>query len=183
LFLKSALLRNDEVRAATAERFRAAGLDPERLVMEGSSPFEEYLKAYHAVDIVLDPFPYTGGTTTAQALWMGVPVLTLAGDRLLGRQGEAMLRVLGLDDWVARDDTDYLQRAVRHAGSINALAVLRAGLRARMETSPLMDAPRFAVDLEAAFRDMWSRWCAASAGSGGPLTAASRHPDDAGVAP
>ncbi len=82
LFLKSPQLRNEAFREATAERFGAAGLGADRLLMEGRSPFDEYMRAYNGVDIVLDPFPYTGGTTTAQALWMGVPVLTLAGHGL-----------------------------------------------------------------------------------------------------
>ena len=166
LLLKSAQLGSDRSRAAMAERFRAAGLATSRLVIEGSSPFEDYLTTYNRVDIVLDPFPYTGGTTTAHALWMGVPVLTLAGDRLLSRQGASMLRMLGLDDWVARNEADYQRLAIGHAGNIYLLSALRASLRARLEASPLMDASLFATDMEAAFRGMWSRWSSAEPASG-----------------
>lgn len=159
LFLKSHRLDTAQVRDNLTERFRAAGLDPERLILEGPSRYEDYLAAYARVDIALDPFPYTGGTTSIESLWMGVPVLTLAGDRLLARQGESMLRALGLDDWIAADEADYLARAVRLAAAPGELEPLRAGLRARLEASPLMDAPRFASDLEQAFRGMWTHWC------------------------
>ncbi len=162
LFLKTAALASEPVREAIRRRFRDAGLDPARLILEGESPYAEYLGAYARVDIALDPFPYTGGTTSIEALWMGVPVLTLAGDRLLSRQGEGMLRALGLDDWVASDEADYLEKAVGHAGLLDSLKALRAGLRPRLEASALMDAPRFARDLEAVLRGMWVDRCAAA---------------------
>ena len=159
LLLKSKELQSEQTRAAVQARFAAVGVAPERLILEGSSAYDDYLASYGRVDIALDPFPYTGGTTSIESLWMGVPVLTLAGDRLLARQGEGMLRVLGLDDWVASSPDDYVAKAIRHAGARDALADLRSGLRARVEASPLMDAPRFATDLGAAFRAIWARWC------------------------
>ena len=165
LFLKAQQLESAQVRAAVTERFRGAGLDPARLILEGRSPFHEYLAAYGRVDIALDPFPYTGGTTSVQALWMGVPVLTLAGDRLLARQGESMLRALSMDDWVAASESDYIDKATQHAAGIERLGTLRAGLRGRLESSPLMDAPRFAGDLEVALRGMWTRWCESQNGA------------------
>lgn len=160
LLLKNAQLDSEQVRQAVTRRFAALGIGPERLILQGPSGFETYLQTYNQVDIVLDTFPYTGGTTTAQSLWMGVPVLTRAGDRLLARQGEGMLRVLGLDDWVAPNDAGYVQRALQQAAYTQTLAALRAGLRERMAGSPLMDAPLFAADLAAALRGMWRRWCA-----------------------
>lgn len=159
LFLRSEQLGSMDGRAATAERFRVHGIGPERLLLEGRSHAVDYLSAYGRVDIALDPFPYTGATTTIESLWMGVPVLTLAGDRLLARQSEGMLRALGMDDWIAASEADYLARAVRLAKVGETLQGLRFSLRERVENSPLMNAPQFAADLEAAFRAKWIRWC------------------------
>lgn len=160
LFLKAKQLESEAGRAAIEARFLAEGVKAERLILEGPSAFGDYLAAYGRVDIALDPFPYTGGTTSIQALWMGVPVLTLAGDRMLARQGESMLRALGMDEWVAATEGDYVETAVHLAQALKPLQSLRADLRARLEQSPLMNAPQFAADLEAAFRAMWLRWCA-----------------------
>lgn len=159
LYLKSRQLEEEEGRQAFIARCLALGIEPAQLILEGTSPFEEYLACYHRVDIALDPFPYTGGTTSIQALWMGVPVLALAGDSLMARQGESMLRTLDLGDWVADGESDYVERALRLTADLDALQALRAGLRQRLEASPLMDAPRFARDLEQAFRGIWQDWC------------------------
>ena len=96
-----------------------------------------------------------GGTTSVEGLWMGVPVLSLAGRRTLARQGVSILRNVGLEDWIAADADDYVARAVHHAGAPAALAALRAGLRERLLESPLCDAARFAAHLEAALEQMW----------------------------
>lgn len=159
LFLKTKQLEGEAGRAAIAARFLAEGVTADRLILEGTSAFADYPAAFGRVDIALDPFPYTGGTTSIQALWMGVPVLTLAGDRLLARQGESMLRALGMDEWVAATEGDYVETAVRLAKALEPLQSLRADLRARLEQSPLMNATQFAADLEAGFRAMWIRWC------------------------
>jgi predicted O-linked N-acetylglucosamine transferase (SPINDLY family) len=111
------------------------------------------------VDVALDPFPYTGGATTTESLWMGVPVLTLRGDRYIGHQGETLLRAAALPDWIATDQDDYVRKALQLAADREGLARLRAGLRARTASSPLFDARRFARDLEAAWRGMWAAWC------------------------
>jgi predicted O-linked N-acetylglucosamine transferase (SPINDLY family) len=136
------------------ERFAAHGIGPERLLLQGRSPRHEYLAAYGQVDIGLDPFPFTGGTTSAESLWMGVPVLTLAGDRLVSRQGVGLMMNAGLPDWVARDADDYVARAQAHAADLSRLAALRAGLREQVHASPLFDAQGFARDFEAALRGM-----------------------------
>jgi predicted O-linked N-acetylglucosamine transferase (SPINDLY family) len=107
--------------------------------------------------IAYDPFPFTGGTTTVDALWMGVPVLTLCGDRLLSRQSTGILMNIGLDDWVAKSHEEYLHKAIRFARDVDALAHLRRGLRQRLINSPLCDAPRFAAQFEEALRGMWRR--------------------------
>jgi protein O-GlcNAc transferase len=155
LFLKSRQLTNSSVRQRTTGRFAAQGIAPERLLLEGQSPRKEYLEAYHRVDMALDPFPFTGGTTTAEALWMGVPVLTLAGASFVARQGLGLLHNAGLPDWVAQNEDDYVAKAVAHVADLPALATLRAGLRKQVVASPVFDAKAFARHLEEALWGMW----------------------------
>lgn len=159
LFLKARELDSSELRQSVADRFAAHGIAPERLIYESRSPRRDYLAAYQRVDIALDPFPYTGGATTADALWMGVPVLTLRGDRFIGHQGETLLRNVGLDDWIAADRQDYIAKAAAFAAGTTQLAALRDTLRARLLASPLCDAARFSGNLETALTDIWHRWC------------------------
>jgi len=159
LLLKYQQLADASVRQSTCERFAVHGIDPVRLIFEDYVPRASYLAAYHQVDIALDPFPFPGGTTTVEALWMGIPVLTLAGERFLSRQGVGLLMNAGLPEWVAADPDDYVARAVSHAGDLHALALLRAGLRQQVLASPIFDAPRFAQHFEAALRGMWRKWC------------------------
>jgi FkbM family methyltransferase len=165
LFLKAKQLNIEAVRQSTFERFAAHGIAAERLILEGPAPRAEYLAAYQRVDIALDPFPYTGGTTTAEALWMGVPVLTLAGKSFLSRQGVGLLMNTGLSEWVAEDHDDYIARAVSHASDLQVLSLLRGGLRQQVLASPIFDAQRFAEHFEAALRGMWQAWCADNASS------------------
>ena len=113
---------------------------------------------YGAIDIALDPFPHNAGTTTIEALWQGVPVLTLAGRPTVGRFGAAILHAVGLDDWVTSDVDAYVARAVAAAGDLDALAALRAALRPRMAASPLLDAVGLARAVERAYRDLWDEW-------------------------
>lgn len=160
LFLKTPQLDDEALRARVRARFAAHGIAAERLLLEGRLPRAELLAAYRRVDIALDPFPYPGGTTSLEALWMGVPVLTRRSPRFVGHVGESILNTAGLAEWVARDDEDYLRRAVALAGDLPALAALRAALRPQLLASPLCDAPRFAGHLAAAWRGMWRDWCA-----------------------
>jgi protein O-GlcNAc transferase len=159
LFLKSKALGNPSVAADYRERFVRHGIESGRLRLEGASPREAYLAAYHAVDIALDPFPFPGGTTSVEGLWMGVPVLTLTGDRFIGHQGETILQSAGLPEWIAENEDDYVAKAAAFASDPEQLAVLRAGLRDQVLASPLFDAPRFARNLEEALRGMWRKWC------------------------
>jgi predicted O-linked N-acetylglucosamine transferase (SPINDLY family) len=159
LFLKTKQLNDLPVRTATERRFAAHGIDTSRLILEGSSPRHELLGSYRRVDIGLDPFPYGGGTTGFEILWMGVPFLTLKGYNFLSRCGESLATNAGLTDWIAVDADDYVTRAVRYAADLQGLAALRSGLRQQVLASPLFDAPRFARHFEAALRGMWTRWC------------------------
>jgi predicted O-linked N-acetylglucosamine transferase (SPINDLY family) len=158
LFLKAPQLRDETQRSATLARFAAHGIDAGRLVMEGTSPRAEYLAAYNRVDITLSPFPYPGGTTTAESLWMGVPVLCRRGDRFLGHLCESVLQSVELSDWIAADDEDYIARAIAFAGDPLRLAAVRSGLRERVLASSLCDAGRFARMLEFEFASMWRRY-------------------------
>jgi protein O-GlcNAc transferase len=164
LLLKYRQLEDASVRQHTCERFAVHGIAHERLVFQGQSSREDYLAAYHQVDIALDPFPFPGGTTTVEALWMGVPVLTLQGERFLARQGVGLLMNAGLPQWVAADADDYVARAVAHTSDLQALATLRSRLRQQVLASPIYDAERFAQHFEAALRGMWEQWCEGAAG-------------------
>ena len=135
------------------------GLAPERIRFVGDTPFAEYFKLYHEIDIALDPFPYGGGTTTCDALWMGAPVVSLAGQTAVGRGGRSILSNIGLSDLVAQDTAAYIQIAADLASQPDRLVELRTTLRERMRNSPLMEANRFTRHLEASFRQMWHNWC------------------------
>jgi predicted O-linked N-acetylglucosamine transferase (SPINDLY family) len=160
LFLKYQQLAEASIRQSTRERFAVHGIAADRLIFEDYVPRVNYLAAYHRVDIGLDPFPFPGGTTTVEALWMGIPVLTLSGERFLARQGVGLLMNAGLPEWIASDHDDYVARAVAHASDLQGLAALRARLRQQVLASPIFDAPRFAKHFEAALREMWLTWCA-----------------------
>ena len=136
------------------------GISAQRLAFVDSLPTAEYFRVYQRIDVALDPFPYGGGTTTCDALWMGVPVVSLAGQTAVGRGGVSLLSNVGLPELITQDGEQYVQVAAELASDLPRLSQLRATLRDRMQRSPLMDAPRFARNVEAAYRTMWQRWCA-----------------------
>ena len=117
------------------------------------------LTSFDAVDIALDAMPYSGGTTTCDALWMGVPVVTAPGPRSSSRSTASILSTAGLPEWIASDSEDYSRLAAESARDEARLVALRKSLRERMRQSPLMDEERFVRDLEAVFRQMWRKWC------------------------
>jgi predicted O-linked N-acetylglucosamine transferase (SPINDLY family) len=135
-----------------------AGISQNRVVLCGGLSYDKYLAAHAEVDIILDTFPYTGGTTTCEALWMGVPTLTLSGSTMLKRQGSSLLTAAGLSDWIAHNEEDYIAKAVRFAGDIDTLAGLRSQLRQKVVASPLFDGLRFAQNFENALHSMWHRY-------------------------
>jgi protein O-GlcNAc transferase len=157
----------DFVREILKNQFIAhlekANIDIERVDLVGKMSRRAYLASYAEVDILLDTFPYPGGTTTAEALWMGVPTLTLALPSMLGRQGEALLVNAGLSDWVAHNEEEYVEKAITW-GSAGAqqrqeLAKLRAALREQVRLSPVFDAKQFAQDFVDAIYGMWREKC------------------------
>jgi len=159
LLLKAKQLNEESVRQDVEQRFSRQGIGADRLMLEGPSSRADYLTAYRRIDIALDPFPFPGGTTSAEALWMGVPVQTLNGEHFLSRQGAGILTNAGLPDWIADNTADYVTRTVAHASDTDALAALRNVLRQQVMASPLFDAQRFANHFEAALRAMWRQWC------------------------
>lgn len=156
MLLLSRQMHYPAARERLRHRLNHLGISPERLIMVGHVPREDYLLAHGDVDIILDTFPYPGATTTCEALWMGVPTVTLAGDTMISRQGASLLTCAGLDDWIAVDTDDYVSRALTHAADIDRLARLRSTLRQTVLASPLFDAARFARNLEAALQGMWA---------------------------
>jgi predicted O-linked N-acetylglucosamine transferase (SPINDLY family) len=155
LLLKTKALADEGVRGRVRSRFAACGVSSDRLILEGPAPRGELLGAYNRVDIGLDPFPYPGGTTTAESLWMGVPVLTRRGDRFLSHVGETMAYNTGQGAWVAADDAQYVQKAVSFTSDLRSLSALRAQLRQTVLQSPLYDAKQFAKHLSEALTQMW----------------------------
>ncbi len=146
-------------RSRFESRLQACGLPTERVQLVGRQSRADHLAAYSDVDLLLDTFPYPGSTATAEALWMGVPTLTLALPGMLGRQGQSIMHTAGLADWVTSSESDYVARAVQWAQAgmepILDLVQLRASLRERVQGTPLFDARRFARDFEQAIAGMW----------------------------
>jgi len=158
LLLQSAALDDGANVQRLRERCARLGMAPERLDLRGFSPIEQSPAAYAEIDIALDPFPFCGGMTSLEALWLGVPVITLAGATIAGRQSTSMLANLGLTELIASDARQYVDKARELALDPRRLAALRAGLRPRFAASPLMDYAGFARALEAAYRRMWRDW-------------------------
>jgi protein O-GlcNAc transferase len=146
-------------RQQALDRLQEEGIEPERITFFGRHPRREYLELYHGIDVGLDTLPYNGHTTSLDAYWMGVPVVTLVGQTVVGRAGLSQLTNLGLCDLVAETSEQYVEIAANLAGNLERLSRLRRTLRATMEASPLMDAPRFARGIEQAYRSVWRRWC------------------------
>jgi predicted O-linked N-acetylglucosamine transferase (SPINDLY family) len=161
LVLKWKTLADPETRARYHRCFAAEGTDPARVELRPASPHPQLLAEYGDIDIALDPFPYSGGITSLEALWQGVPIVTLPGSRPVSRQTLGFLRNVGRAEWVALDPDDYVRISVGLASDPRALAAMRGAQRARMAASPLCDAPRFARHFEAALRALWHDWCAA----------------------
>jgi len=148
-----------ETRRKALATFARHGVVPERLEFLGFRQRLPYLATYRTIDVCLDTVPYNGHTTSLDASWMGVPVVTLVGSTVVGRAGLCLAMNIGMPELVAHSRDQYVAIAVGLATDLDRLAEIRATLRARMETSPLMDVPRFARNLEAAYRAAWREWC------------------------
>jgi predicted O-linked N-acetylglucosamine transferase (SPINDLY family) len=159
LALKGRGLGSNATRQRLIAAFADCGIGSERLRFGHWGTMVEYLQGFSDVDIALDTTPFTGGTTTCHALWMGIPVVTLAGSSAVGRVGASILHTLSLPSLIARTPEEFAQVGARLAQDLASLAALRAGLRSRMKRSPLMDAERFTRNIEATFTAMWQSWC------------------------
>lgn len=157
LFLKTKQLDDEATREYLQAAFKLYGVDPSRLILEGASPRHELLSAYGRVDIALDPFPYPGGTTSAESIWMGVPVVTKDGDTFLSRVGKTIVTNAGLGDWVAENVDDYIKKAVSFASDIPSLAAQRMNMRTTVIHTPLYDAKKFAIHFGAMLKQMIAR--------------------------
>jgi predicted O-linked N-acetylglucosamine transferase (SPINDLY family) len=135
-------------------------VDPARIDCQPRQPRDQYLALYNRIDLALDTFPYTGHTTTFDSLWMGVPLVSLAGETVVSRGSFSILSNAGLSDLVVRSKQAYIDLALRLAADLPHLRQFRQDLRGRLECSLLMDAPRFARQMESAYRQMWKQWCA-----------------------
>jgi predicted O-linked N-acetylglucosamine transferase (SPINDLY family) len=152
--------RTEAHRGRVRRAMQNAGVEESRAEFVGRQSLADYLLTYRDIDVALDPYPYGGGTTSCDALWMGVPVVSLAGRTAVSRAGATLLAQTGLERLVARSEEQYVELAASLLRDAHELAALRGELRARVESSPLMDAPRFARDFEAALRTAWRAWCA-----------------------
>ena len=178
LMLQTAALDDLPNRSRFRELCAQLGIAPDRLEMRGFAPFEQVSASYAEIDIALDPFPFCGGMTSLEALWLGVPVITLPAETIASRQSASMLMNLGLPQLIAEDAAQYVGRAVELARDLPRLAELRAGLRARFVASPLMDYAGFARELEAAYRAIWRSWIASSQAPVSPQAASTRIAPD-----
>ncbi|MGZ8158304.1 MAG: O-linked N-acetylglucosamine transferase family protein [Methylobacter sp.] len=159
LLLKAPSLRDEAVQARFADLFAEQGVGRERLVFRGPSGLEEMMSEYGDIDIALDPTPYNGGTTTLQALWMGVPVVALTGGNFVGRMGTSFMTTLGRPGWVAADEDGYVEAAVGLSRNCAALRSGHALLREQMAASPLCNIKAYVAHMETLFCQMWAVHC------------------------
>ncbi|ACM19013.1 TPR domain protein [Geotalea daltonii FRC-32] len=159
LLLKNRLFDDPGCARTFQDRFTHAGIDPGRIMLRGHSSHMETLREYSLVDIALDTFPFPGGTTTCEALWMGVPVVAMSGVTFAERQAISLLANAGHREWIATSEEEYMEIVLDLAADPVRLAQVRSNLRHELQSSPLMDAPRFVALLEDAYRRMWLKWC------------------------
>lgn len=152
-------MKQSRIRDEVLSFFASHGVSSDRINIIGYQSGPDYIRTYHEMDIALDPFPFAGGTTTFDALWMGVPVVTLAGERPVGRGGLSILCTLGHPEWVGSDPDDYVRAAEKLASNPGQLATLRTNLRDEITKSPLMDSQRFVREMEKHFSNIWKKWC------------------------
>lgn len=157
LLLRAPSFKDVGAIARLRRLFAEQGISAERLTFRGPVGLDVMMQAYGEVDIALDPFPYCGGTTTLQALWMGVPVLTMEGGQFVSRMGASFMTAAGLPDWVAKDDAAYVAQAAALGQDRTVLLALKRGLRAQLQARPGWDADRYALDFGVALRTMWRK--------------------------
>jgi protein O-GlcNAc transferase len=160
LIIQTSAMGSEHTQQKILAVFSQEGVLPSRIEFRKSTGLPEYLQLLNESDMTLDPFPFNGGTTTCHSLWMGAPVVTLAGDRHASRMGLSMMTAIGLPEFVAYTPEEYVQIAVRFASDLPRLADIRAGMRDRLLASPLLDHAGYTRNLESAYRQVWQTWCA-----------------------
>jgi len=160
LLLRNAAFSHEQTRERYLSDFEAQGVDRSLILLEGGAPHPQFLGYYGEIDIALDPFPYSGGLTTLEALWMGVPVITLPGETYPSRHSYSHLSVAGFGEWIAENADDYVKIATRLAMDPDALGAVSSGMRDKMAASPVCDGVRYTRNLETLYRDAWRDWCA-----------------------
>jgi len=164
LLVKDRMLGDAGVRTRFLRRLRSAGgIEEGRVALQGFSAHVEHLRTFQAIDIGLDPFPQGGGVSTAEALYMGVPIVTLAGGTPQSRITASFLTQLGMQDWIGNTDADYVRIALEMGRDLPRLASVREGLRARVAASGWGDLPRYVRAVEEVYRSAWRRWCGGAA--------------------
>jgi len=160
LVLKAHSLADSLTRQRVLDRLDRAGVDRIRIDLLPKTPgIADHLRDYARMDVGLDPFPYNGTATTCEALWMGVPVITLAGSAHVSRVGASLMTTVGLPEFIASNREQYVRIAVDVAGNPGGVAEIRSGMRRRIGASPLRDESGITRAIEAAYRRMWRRWC------------------------
>ena len=158
LLLKNNQFRDEKNVKAVLEKLREFGVSGKQIAIEGPDQREIYLESYNKVDIALDPFPFTGGATSAEGLWMGVPLITLSGSSMVARQGVSILTNTGLQEWIANNEQEYIDKAISFSSDIKKLNKIRKGLRKKVLSSPLFDTARFSSNLENALTQLWQKY-------------------------
>ena len=161
LVIKNSAIAIPHARDELLRLFATRGIAPDRVLLRAKSPHAAMLAEYGDVDLGLDTFPYNGGLTTCEALWMGVPMVAIEEERMISRQTSSMLRMVGGEAFIAATRDEYVALAVQWSQQRDRLAAVRASLRERMRVSPLCDGVLFTRNLEVALRDVWRRYCAA----------------------
>ncbi len=157
LMLKTKQFLDASAVNSVVERFSSHEISEERLIFKGPSTRKEHLEQYSKIDITLDPFPNPGGTTSAESLWMGVPVLSLKGDRFMSHMGESINHNVGMSDWIAQNPNDYIRKAAKFASNLGDLNLARQRLWGRRSSCPLFDSIRFAGNFEKALLELWQK--------------------------
>jgi len=158
LFLKTKQLNDSYLKEKIISEFKENGINLNSIILEGSSPRNKLLKSYNKVDIALDPFPYSGGVTSLEAIWMGVPVLTKKGSRFVSHTTECINHNSGMSDWVANDEDEYVKKAIKFSTNLKLLAEINKNLRRTTLESPLFNSTLFAKQLNNAFWEMWNNF-------------------------
>ena len=158
IFLKTKKLENSYLKETIINNFKKNNINSNSIILEGNSPRNELLASYNKVDIALDPFPYSGGTTSFEATWMSTPVLTKKGFKFISRSTESINHNVNMTDWIAKDDNEYVEKAIKFSKNIEKLSEIKKNLRQRILESPVYNAPLFAKQLSSALWKMWDNF-------------------------